>query len=92
MKKFESDYTGLLSRKYTIGLDRRYTDIFSKIDNAYVKKGLALIDEVRPGYGDAMAKWKERQSEAEVYYEYEKMRYYGCRSIYGILWYIIQAC
>lgn len=89
MREFKVEYTALLSRRYTINLERAYSSI--KADNIYVQKGIDMINEFRPKARERMLEWKKKQSEAELRCEQERMAYYGCISVYGILWHIIQA-
>ena len=89
MKEFKVEYSALFSRKYTINLERIYTSL--KTDNIYVQAGIDMIDGFRPKARERMLEWRRKQSEAELKYEQEKMAYYGCISMYGIIWHIIQA-
>ena len=90
MREFETEFSGFLNKKYTIGIDRKYTDTFKKIDNKYVQKGLDLVDQNRMQFEERMVGHRDRQLEAESLFIKESHKYYGCRGLYGILWHIIQ--
>ena len=90
MSGFDVAYTGLLNKKVTISIDRKYTDTYKKIDNKYVQRGLELVDQNRLHFEQEMVKWRDAQFEAERRFRIEKNRYFGCRGLYGIIWYIIQ--